>query len=290
MKNFERSILSSYDFKKPQVKIGYAIMVLILAVMTFTMLYPIFMTMMNGFKTNAEVNAFPPKFFPTTWEFDNFAKGLDYFNLTKYLGNTLMIFAGNMVVTVFVLGLASYSLSRMRVPANKYIALFFMVTMFIPAASYLVPSFVNLKELGLLNTYAAFWLPAGANAFYLLLLKSFFDGVHMELLEASRIDGASEVKTFIRVALPLAMPIFATLAIFVFSTSWNDWFWPSLVISKSDMYPLSTALYKYVINIRRLDQNVKFAILFMVMVPPILVFLFFQKFIMRGLNLGAVKG
>ncbi|WP_152396779.1 carbohydrate ABC transporter permease [Paenibacillus guangzhouensis] len=290
MKQMERGILSSYDFKRTSTKIGYAIMVLMLVGMAFTMLYPIAVTMLNGFKTNAEVNSFPPKFLPTTWEFDNFSKGWNYIDLTVFLKNTLFIFIGNMVVTVFVLGLASYSLSRLRVPYQRYIQFFFMVTLFIPAASYMIPSFVNLKELGLLNSYAAFWLPAGANAFFLLLLKSFFDGVHMELLEAARIDGASEVGTFVRIALPLSIPIFATLAIFVFSTAWNDWFWPSLVMHSEDKYPLATAMYKYVINVRRLDTNIKFAILFMVMVPPIIVFLVFQKYIMRGLHLGGVKG
>ncbi|GJM82197.1 hypothetical protein HMSSN139_46930 [Paenibacillus sp. HMSSN-139] len=93
-----------------------------------------------------------------------------------------------------------------------------------------------------------------------------------------------------RIAVPLSVPIFATLAIFIFSTAWNDWFWPSLVMHTEDKYTLATAIYKYVINARNMDSSLKFSILFMVMIPPIFVFLGFQKFIMRSVNLSAVKG
>ena len=154
----------------------------------------------------------------------------------------------------------------------------------------MIPNFVNLKELGLLNSYWAFWLPAGASAYYFLLIKNFFDGIHPEIFEAARIDGASEWTGFIRIAVPLSVPIFATLAIFIFSTAWNDWFWPSLVMQTEDKYTLATAIYKYVVGARSLDTNVKFTILFMAMIPPIFIFLFFQKFIMRSVSLSAVKG
>lgn len=207
-----------------------------------------------------------------------------------FLRNTLYIFAGNMVATLVVLGLASFSISRMNVPYRKAFYFFFLMTLFIPATSYMIPNFVNLKELGLLNQYAAFWLPAGANTFFFLLLKNFFDGIHPEILEAARIDGASEPRSFFTIAVPLSIPIFATLAIFIFSTAWNDWFWPSLVMHSEEKYTLATAIYKYVINVKALNTNIKFAILFIVSLPPILVFLIFQKFIMRGVSLSAVKG
>lgn len=215
---------------------------------------------------------------------------MNYIDLLKFLKNTLYIFAGNMVMTLVVLGMASFSISRMNVPYRKAFYFFFLMTLFIPATSYMIPNFVNLKELGLLNQYAAFWLPAGANTFYFLLLKNFFDGIHPEIFEAARIDGASEPRSFFAIAVPLSVPIFATLAIFIFSTAWNDWFWPSLVMHSEEKYTLATAIYKYVISVKALNTNIKFAILFLVSLPPILVFLIFQKFIMRGVALSAVKG
>src|SRR5699024_5263565 len=133
------------------------------------------------------------------------------------------------------------------------------------------------------------WLPAGGNAFFLLLLKTFIDDIEDDLFEAARMDGASELRCFFQIAFPLSVPIFATLSIFTFATVWNDWFWPSLILHSHSKYPLSTAIYKYVIDARMLNLNVKFAILSMVMVPPIVVFLVLQRYIIRGLALGAVK-
>lgn len=286
----ERGILSPSDLQKPFNKVVYGFMVLCIAVMAFTMLYPIAMTMFNGLKSNQEVNSFPPRFFPQEWHWDNFPKAWDYINLPMFLKNTLLIFGGNLLMTILVLGLASFSISRIRVPYSRAIYFFILLTLFIPASSYMIPNFVNLKELGLLNSYWAFWLPAGANAYYFLLMKNFFDGIHPEIFEAARIDGASEWTSYLRIAVPLSVPIFATLAIFIFSTAWNDWFWPSLVMHTEDKYTLATAIYKYVINARNMDSSLKFSILFMVMIPPIFVFLGFQKFIMRSVNLSAVKG
>lgn len=286
----ERGILSPSDLHKPLNKVVYGFMVLCIAVMAFTMLYPIAMTMFNGLKSNQEVNSFPPRFLPQEWHWDNFPKAWDYINLPMFLKNTLLIFGGNLLMTILVLGLASFSISRIRVPYSRAIYFFILLTLFIPASSYMIPNFVNLKELGLLNSYWAFWLPAGANAYYFLLMKNFFDGIHPEIFEAARIDGASEWTSYLRIAVPLSVPIFATLAIFIFSTAWNEWFWPSLVMHTEDKYTLATAIYKYVINARNMDSSIKFSILFMVMIPPIFVFLGFQKFIMRSVNLSAVKG
>ncbi|MGO4695172.1 carbohydrate ABC transporter permease [Paenibacillus sp. 2TAB26] len=290
MKSLDRGILSSHDLRRNKNKVGFLIIILVIIAMVASMLYPIATALFNGLKANTEVNSFPPHFLPSEWHFDNYRTGWNFINLPQFLKNTLMIFGGNMIMTIVVLGLAAFSLSKLNVPYQKGIYFFFMITLFIPPSTYIIPNFLNLKDLGLLNTYAAFWLPASASAFYLLLLKNFFDGIHHEMIEAARIDGASDWKCFSLIAIPLSIPIFSTLAIFVFSTAWNDWFWPSLVMHSDKKYPLATAVYKYVISAQRLNLNIRFAILTMVMLPPILVFLAFQKFIMRGLHLGGVKG
>ncbi|MFC4596776.1 carbohydrate ABC transporter permease [Cohnella hongkongensis] len=290
MRTAERAILSRYDYRKRSNQFAFAIVCLVIATMVFTMIYPIAVTFMNSFKTTQEVNSFPPKFLPESWKLDNFTEGWRYMDIPHFMGNTFKIFAGNMVVTIFVLGLASFALSRLNLPYRKGIYLFFLMTLFIPPSTYIVPNFVNLKDLGLLNTFFAFWLPAGASAFNLLLLKSFFDNLHHEMFEAARMDGASDWRSFTTIALPLSVPIFSTLAIFVFSAVWNDWFWPSLVMHGDPNYPLATAIYKKVIAARGLKLNVKFAILAMTAVPPMIVFLIFQRYIMGGLQIGGVKG
>ncbi|QNK59674.1 carbohydrate ABC transporter permease [Paenibacillus sp. PAMC21692] len=289
MKSFDRGILSSYDLKKGKVKVAYAGMNLLIIAMMCCMVYPILISLFNGLKLNTEVNSFPPTFLPKEWHFENYSKAWNYIDLPFYFKNTMLLFAGNMVVTILVLGLASYALSKMNMPFKSGIQYYFLMTLFIPATTYMIPNFINLKDLGLMGSFAAVWLPAGANAFFLLLLKTFMDGIHMEIFESARIDGASELRCFFQIAFPLSIPIFATLSIFVFATAWNDWFWPSFILSQENK-PLSAAIRDFVLNARRLDLNIRFAILSIVMVPPVIIFLFFQKFILRGLYLGGVKG
>ena len=290
MNKHERGILSRFDFNRGKVRAIYGLMVLMIAAMVFSMLYPVSYLFMKALKRNQELFSFPPRFLPTEWVWGNFAKSWGYIDLLQFMKNTLAIFGGNMLSIMLITGLAAFSLSKMEVPMKRYISLFFLTTLLIPPTTYIIPNFINLKELGLLNSFWAFWLPAGANAFYLLLLKSFFDDLHHELFEAGRIDGASELRLYFQLAFPLSVPIYATLAIFVFSTAWNDWFWPSLVMHSDSKYPLATAILKYVIQARMMDWNLRFAILAMISVPPILVFLLFQKYIMRGLHLSGVKG
>lgn len=289
MKPHERGIMSAYDLQKPATRWGYYLMNVLVLVMMCCMVYPILISLLNGLKLNTEVNSFPPTFFPREWHFENYIKAWNYIDLPYYFRNTMIVFFGNIAVTVVVLGLAAYALSKMKVPFKTGIYYYFLMTLFIPATTYMIPNFINLKDLGLMGSFAAIWLPAGANAFFLLLLKTFIDGIHVEIFESARIDGASEIRSFFQIAFPLSIPIFATLAIFLFSTAWNDWFWPSFILSQENK-PLSVAIKDFVLNARRLDMNIKFAILTIVMLPPVVIFLFFQKFILRGLYMGGVKG
>ncbi|TVY02997.1 carbohydrate ABC transporter permease [Cohnella terricola] len=286
----DRAIMSRYDFRKPGVKVVYAFMVLCIILISLSMLYPFANTFMNSLKSTEEFFAFPAPFFPSHWLWGNYKESLDYLNIALHFKNTVLIFAGNTFISLTFLGLAAFSLAHLRVPAKKWITLYFMSTLLIPANSYLIPNFLNLKGLGLLNSFWAFWLPAGANAFYLLLLKNFFDGIHKELFESARIDGASEFRSFLSIAVPLSAPILVTLVLLGFSTTWNDFYWSSLVMQE-DKLPLAAAIYtKIIYPGSTINWNVRFAILSMTLLPPLIVFLFFQRYIISGLSLGAVKG
>jgi multiple sugar transport system permease protein len=286
----DRAIMSRYDFKKFSVKIIYTIMVLCIALISLSMLYPFVNTFLNSLKSTEEFFTFPAPFFPSKWLWSNYPDSLKILDVALFFKNTMFIFVGNTFFSLTFLGLAAYSLSHLRVPMKKWITLYFLSTLLIPAASYLIPNFLNLKDLGLLNSYWAFWLPAGANAFYLLLLKNFFDSINKELFEAARMDGASELRCFIGLALPLSVPIIITLILLGFSTTWNDFYWSSLVMQE-DKLPLAAAIYtKVMYSGSTINWNIRFAILTMTLIPPAVVFLFFQKYIIGGLSVGAIKG
>lgn len=286
----ERTILSSYDLRKPSVKIGYGLMLLVLAVIAFTMLYPFGTTIFSSLKTRQEIFVFPPTFLPKHWTFANYSEGFQYVDLGRSFLNTLVIYVGMATVPLLIMGLAAFSLSQMKIPLRKTTTLFFMSTLMIPSATYLIPSFLNLQSLGLIDSYWALWLPAAANAFNIVLLKSFFDGIHKELFEAARIDGASEIRVFLRLAVPMSLPVFSTLLIFAFTQTWNDWYWPSLIITTPEKLPIAPVVYRNITQSVNIPLNVKFSVLTVVMVPPLAFFLIFQKNIMHGLNLSGVKG
>lgn len=290
MKSDNRAIMSRHDFRKPGVKIVYGFMVLCIVFISLSMLYPFVNTFLNSLKTTKEFFAFPAPFFPSKWMWGNYKESLTYLNMGLHFKNTLLLFAGNAFVSLAVLGLAAFGLAHLKVPLKKWVTLYFMSTLLIPANSYLIPNFLNLKSLGLLNTYWAYWLPAGTNAFFLLLLLNFFKGLHKEMLESARIDGASEARVFLGIAVPLSAPILVTLVLLVFSSVWNDFYWSSLVM-QDNMLPIAGAIYtKIIYPGSTINWNVRFAILSMTLVPPLVVFLFFQRYIISGLSLGAVKG
>ncbi|WP_241158376.1 carbohydrate ABC transporter permease [Cohnella candidum] len=286
----ERGILSPYDYKKPTVLAVYALLILLVVIAALFTLYPYTVTILNSLKAREEVFVFPVQYWPHHLKWHNYAEAWKFLQLWHYLKNTIFIVAGNMAFSLVIIGLAAFSLAHLEVPKRRWFTMFFMLTLLIPPSTYIIPNFLNLKSLGLLNTFWAFWLPSAANAFNLLLIRSFFGTIHKELFESARLDGASELRCFFRIAVPLSVPVLITLLIFTFSSSWNDWFWPSLIMQKENMYPLASAVYKYVIPSRSIDWNVKFAVLVLLLIPPVLFFVFFQKYIVRGMNLGAVKG
>jgi multiple sugar transport system permease protein len=290
MKSYERGIISDHDFKKPGVRIVYIFVCLAILIMVITMLYPILNTLFSAMKPNEELNAYPPHFFPEAIKWKNFSDAWNALPLTTYFSHTLIVFAGNLLFSLSVLSLAAFSLSRMRVPFRKVIFMFLLLALFIPPTTYIIPNYLNLIQLDLLGKYGALWFPAAANAFYLLLIKSFFDSIHPEMFEAARIDGASDFRCFMQIALPLSVPIFATLSIFIFNSVWNDWFWPFLVIGDDAHITLASAVYQYVFNARITEYSVKFATYTLATIPPIIVFSIFQKYIIRGVQIGGVKG
>ena len=152
MNNRERSIMSSFDFKKRTVQIGYALMLLALLALAVTMLYPFATTVFSSFKTNQEIFTFPPSLFPHHFQWSNYVEGFKYVNLIRPFLNTLLLFGGNAVISLMIVSLAAFSLSQMKLPFRKGITIFIMSTLMIPSATYMIPNFLNLQSLGLIDS------------------------------------------------------------------------------------------------------------------------------------------
>ncbi|WP_287265459.1 carbohydrate ABC transporter permease [Thermogemmatispora sp.] len=291
----ERTLLSPLMLRRPLVRFCYWVVFLLLLVGTLTTLGPLYWMVSGALKSNVEIFQRPPTFWPAHPQWSNYSNAWQILQLPLYLGNSLMLAAGAVLLQLLVSATAAYALSKLRPWGRSAILFAFFATLMVPPVVYLIPQFVNISDLplihvSLINNWAGVWLPEAANAFNILILKSFFDTIPGELTDAARLDGASSWQVFIRIVLPLSRPALAVITIFTVIASWKDFLWPLLVLSNSNLQPLMVALY----HESGLNANLPFSYLMAGLVfaslPPILLFLLFQRQIIRGVNLTGLKG
>ncbi len=202
--------------------------------------------------------------------------------------NTVILIALTMLLTLTVNPIAAYGMSRFRLKHTNRILLYFVGTMAFPASVSAIPGFLLLRDLGLLNTFAALVLPTAANGMSIFLLKGFFDSLPQELYEAATIDGASEIKIFHVISLPLVKPILAVNALNAFIIAYNGWAWAILVAQDRKMWTLAVWTYQFS-QIFASEPFVVMAAFLLNSLPVFLVFFFCQKIIMRGIVLPQMK-
>lgn len=219
-------------------------------------------------------------------------QGILGFEFERWFFNTVVYALGITLLRVVLDSLAGYALARMHFPGRR--VMFFMVlgTLMIPAIVLLIPRFIILKELGLLNTYQGFIFSLGADAFGVFLMKQFFESMPPEIEEAAMVDGASRLTMFFRIVLPMATPALTALVIFSFQGTWNN-FMDALIIvnGDSDLWNLPLGLA----NLRgpfgeTLEWNIFLAGAVFTTLPVALLFFFFQRYFMEGISYSGLKG
>jgi multiple sugar transport system permease protein len=211
----------------------------------------------------------------------NYSQVLDYILLHgQSLWNTAIFCIAAVVTALIVNPLCAYALSRFNLPYAYGILLFVLATMAFPGEVVMIPNFLLLKELGLLNTFAALVLPGMASGFSIFLLKGFFDSLPSELYEAGTIDGASELRMFFKVTIPMSKPIFAVIALGAFTAAYGAFMFALLVCQNPKMWTLMVWLYDLQGSA---PQYVMMAALTLAALPTLIVFAFAQKVIMRGI-------
>jgi multiple sugar transport system permease protein len=291
----ERTLVSPLALRRPSGRVIYWLIFAFLAICTLGTLGPIYWMASGALKSSVEIFQTPPTFWSLHPQWSNYVNAWQVLNFPLYFGNTLILAAGAVLLQILVSASAAYALSKLR-PAGKGIIQFsFFCTLMVPPVVYLVPQFVNISSLPLIhvslfNSWAGVWLPEAASAFNILVLKSFFDSIPNELTEAGRLDGANAWQLFIRVILPLSRPALAVITIFTVIASWKDFLWPLLVLSDDHLQPLIVSLYHQSDIHSNLPFTYLVAGLVLASIPPIILFLIFQRQIIRGINLTGLKG
>lgn len=258
-----------------------------LVLFTAAFLLPLVWVLLGAFKPPAELAQQPPTILPQTWEPGAYVDAWNYMELGKFFVNTLVVALGAWAVQMAVIVPAAYALSKLRPIFGNVIMGLMLATLMLPSTAVLVPVYLTLTDLDLLNNPAGIWLPAAANALNVYLLKRFFDQIPEELLEAARIDGANTWTTLVRIVLPISRPILAVVSIFAVVAAWKDFIWPLLVFPDPAKQTLSVALQRFAPDT---PINLLLAGLVLASLPMVALFLAFQRHILAGLTAGGVKG
>jgi ABC-type glycerol-3-phosphate transport system permease component len=205
----------------------------------------------------------------------------------RAIRNTVILIVLSLLSALTINPLAAYSLSRFSMRQSHKVLIFFLATMAFPAEVTMIPNFLLMRDLGLLNTYAALVLPTMANGFSIFLLKCFFDSLPRELYEAAEIDGASELQCFRMVALPLVLPIMAYIGLNTFVLAYGSFMWAFVICPEQDMWTLMVWVYDF--QSRNPGENYVMASVLLMTLPPLVVFLFANRIIMRGIMIPQMK-
>ena len=260
-----------------------------LAFIALSALAPLAWMLSVSFMQPGEASTFPPPLLPRQPTLDNYRSLFAHAGMGGYLLNSVVLASAVTVLSLAFNVTAGYAFAKLRFGGRERIFNAMLAALVIPAQVAMMPLFLMLKGMGLVNTYGGVLVPGLAGIFGIFLVRQYARGLPDELLEAARMDGASEWRIFLSIVLPLLRPVLVTLAIFSFLGSWNDFMWPLIVLTDSDLYTLPVALAA--LSREHVQDNEMMMAGSVVTVLPVLaLFLALQRYYIEGLLLGSVKG
>jgi multiple sugar transport system permease protein len=273
-------------WKKNRKHVGQLV-VTILVVLIF--LLPALFMCSIAFKPLEEVFQYPPRLMPKQPTWNSFALLFAEYNFGTYFLNSGLVTALTLGFSLFLCSLGGFAFAKYDFPGRNVIFIMLLATMIVPFHATMIPVFLLLLKLGLINTYSALILPRGANAFGVFLIRQYVSSaVPNELLDAARIDGCSEFRIFRSIVLPIIKPGLGALTIYLFLNSWNDFMWPLIVLSDPNKYTIPLGLASLIGPYSR-HYNVLMAGSMLASAPVLILFLAMQKQFISGLTAGALK-
>lgn len=288
-------IISKFDMQNPSVKVLYGLIWFFLILAVLLCFVPPLWCMTSALKDSREFFSVPATLIPRSFHPEKLWETWEMLNFGQAYLNTIFVLCGSLIMSLVCNGMMGYVLSRLRPRGYKLVLSLVLWTLMLPQSVSQVPLFKNFLSLPILGiniteSYLPMWLLAGANAFYVLIFKSFFDGIPQSLIEAARLDGCTNLGIFFRVMLPLSKPVLMVIAIFTINASWSDFFWPYLVLgSRSELYTVMVKIF-YMAGSSGYSEDIQVVALIFTIIPPTILFLFFQRYIMSGFTLSGIKG
>jgi multiple sugar transport system permease protein len=252
------------------------------------LLTPFAWMLSTSLKSLDKIFTLPIEWIPTNPQWSNYPSAWRRFPFSHYFLNSLIVSAGITTLTVVFSSLAGYSLAKYRCPGRKWIFIAILATLMLPIEVLMVPTFLIVKDFGWLNTYQGLIIPAIADAFGIFLMRQFMLTIPDALFEAARIDGASELQTFWKIALPLTWPAVLTLSVFTWRESWDSFVWPFLVATDDIVRTVPIGIQRFQSEYLT-TYNEVMAISTLAMIPVLLLLLFFQRAFIQGIALSGLK-
>jgi multiple sugar transport system permease protein len=266
-------------------RLVFFLFLVIAAVIT---LFPFFWMVSTSFKVQVELASRKVTLLPQTWTLENYRQLFTYFSVVRHFANSLVFAGGTTVISLVLNSLAAFAFACLTFPGRERLFTLLMMTLLVPLQVTLVPLFLTLKYLGLLNTLAGLILPGSASVVGIFLLRQFMRDLPKEILEQAKIDGCTDFDLFWRIVLPLCKPIIATMSVFTFVGVWNEFLGPLVIMLRESGYPLPVALAN-LSSEHGGETGMLMAGAMLTVLPSVLVFILAQRHYLKGITAGAVR-
>ncbi len=261
-----------------------------LTALAVVVLIPFVWVIFGAFKTQAEIMSAPGAWLPKSFgNFDNFIELFAHRQFGTYMRNSLIVSGFTVALNVLFSSMAGYALSKLPFRGRRAVFACVLMAMMIPYVALFVPQFFVVVQMGLVNTLTAMVLPIAVMPIAVFIMRQFADSIPDDLLEAARLDGAGEFRIFFGIFLPLLGPAVATVAIITFLNSWNYFLWPLIVAQGQETYTLPVGLSIASQAANSTDYGLLLAGAVVVLLPVLLLFLFLQKYFVRGIAVTGLK-
>jgi multiple sugar transport system permease protein len=263
--------------------------VILFAVIAIVWLWPFWWMLITSLKTPQEILQYPPTLYPHSISFSSYIEVFRRLPLLEFFKNSLITAFGVTVVAVFTCTLAGYIFAKFKFRGKNFLFIAILSTIMIPLTVIVIPLYLMAIAAGLRNTLIALIIPGWVNALGIFLVRNYLAAVPDSYIEAARIDGCSEFKIYFKIILPLLKPVIAAIFIFIFMTNWDSFFWPLVVIdtvSKRTL-PLGLGLFTQAFGVQ--DWNLIMAATLISILPMLIIFLFLQRYFIRGISLSGLK-
>lgn len=267
--------------------ISRTILPLAAIVLGILMVFPLY-TLVAG-SLRSEVSVFDGSLVPKEWMVDNYRIAIEKSGIIRSIGNSLFVSSTVTVVAMLFHSMAGYALARFRFPGQRFIFSWMLSTLMVPFAVIMLPLYLIVRELGMLNSYAGLIVPALFNAYGIFLFRQFYREFPKELEEASYMEGLSLARTYFRIALPLSGPIIIPLTIGFFIANWNSYIWPLIITQKEELWVIQVQLAYLVGGGYFTPWNIVLAAAVLAAIPTFVLFFLAQRHLVEGIKMSGIK-